>query len=149
MKSVPNLIFYLHKFFGNFSQFLAICFELFSFVVNFNLKIADERAPPVRRRAPRRVHAAARRCRVAATRRAVGHGSKPLSGQRAARPNSLASRARRHDRTLTQSEAAPTTVRAPRRRRRRRSAPRQVSRATGRRRRLRAAAANSPPSSPS
>jgi hypothetical protein len=30
MKSVPNLISYLHKFFWNFSQFLAIYFELFS-----------------------------------------------------------------------------------------------------------------------
>jgi hypothetical protein len=81
MKSVPNLIFYLHKFFGNFSQFLAICFELFSFRVNLNSKIADERAPPVRRRAPYRACAAARRCRVAATCRAVARGLKPLPRQ--------------------------------------------------------------------
>jgi hypothetical protein len=33
MKSVPNLISYLHKFFWNFSQFLAIYFERFSSVV--------------------------------------------------------------------------------------------------------------------
>jgi hypothetical protein len=71
MKSVPNLIFYLHKIFGNFSQFLDFCFELFSIGVNFNSEIADERAPPVRRRAPRRTRMAARRCRVAATRRAA------------------------------------------------------------------------------
>jgi hypothetical protein len=30
MKSVPNLISYLHEFFWNFSQFLAIYFERFS-----------------------------------------------------------------------------------------------------------------------
>jgi hypothetical protein len=41
MKSVPNLIFYLHEFFWNFSQFLAIYFELFSSGVNFN----SENAP--------------------------------------------------------------------------------------------------------
>jgi hypothetical protein len=33
MKSVPNLISYLHDFFWNFSQFLAIYFEQFSFGV--------------------------------------------------------------------------------------------------------------------
>jgi hypothetical protein len=70
MKSVPNLISYLHEFLQNFSQFLAICFELFSFGVIFNSEITHERAPPVRRRAPRRARAAARRCRVAAMRRA-------------------------------------------------------------------------------
>jgi hypothetical protein len=41
MKSVPNLISYLHEFFQNFSQSLAICFELFSFRVIFNSEIAD------------------------------------------------------------------------------------------------------------
>jgi hypothetical protein len=92
MKSVQNLIFYLHKIFWIFSQFLAICFELFSFGMIFNSEIADERAPPVRRRAPRRARAAARRCHVAAMRRAVARGLKPLSGQRAARPDSPASR---------------------------------------------------------
>jgi hypothetical protein len=66
MKSVPNLISYLHEFFQNFSQYLAICFELFSFSVIFNLEITDERAPPIRRRAPRQARAAVRRCRVAA-----------------------------------------------------------------------------------
>jgi hypothetical protein len=93
MKSVQNLIFYLHKFFWNFSQFLAICFELFLFEVIFNSEITDERAPPVRRRVPRRARTATRRCRVAATCRAVARGLKPLSGQRATRPNSPASRA--------------------------------------------------------
>jgi hypothetical protein len=44
MKSVPNLISYLHEFFQNFSQSLAICFELFLFKVIFNLEITDERA---------------------------------------------------------------------------------------------------------
>jgi hypothetical protein len=69
MKSVSNLISYLHEFFQNFSQSLAIYFELFSFGVIFNSEIADKRAPPVRRRVPHRARAAARRCRVAATRR--------------------------------------------------------------------------------
>jgi hypothetical protein len=71
MKSVPNLIFYLHEFFQNFSQSLAICFELFSFGVIFNLEIADERAPPVRRRAPRpaRLPIVSRRARPPRSRR--------------------------------------------------------------------------------
>jgi hypothetical protein len=69
-KSVPNLISYLHEFFLNFSQSLAIYFELFSFGEIVYLEIADERASPVRRRVPRRAHVAARRCRVAATCRA-------------------------------------------------------------------------------
>jgi hypothetical protein len=66
MKSVPNLIFYLHEFVRNFSQFLAIYFELFSSGVIFNSKNTDEWVPPVRRRCPRRARPAARRCRVAA-----------------------------------------------------------------------------------
>jgi hypothetical protein len=65
------LIFHLHEFFWNFSQFLAIYFEPFSSVVIFNSKNADEWAPPVRRRALRQVHLAARRCRMAAMRRAA------------------------------------------------------------------------------
>jgi hypothetical protein len=68
-KSVPNIIFYLHEFFQNFSQSPAIYSELISFWVNFNSEITDERAPPVRRRATRRARAAARRCRMAAMRR--------------------------------------------------------------------------------
>jgi hypothetical protein len=42
MKSVSNLISYHHELFQNFSQFLAICFELFSFGVIFNSEITDE-----------------------------------------------------------------------------------------------------------
>jgi hypothetical protein len=57
-KSVPNLISYLHDFFKNFSQSLAICFELFSFGEIIYSKIADERAPPVRRRVRQRAAAA-------------------------------------------------------------------------------------------
>jgi hypothetical protein len=38
MKSVPNLIFYLHEFFWIFSQFLAIYFELFSSGVIFKFE---------------------------------------------------------------------------------------------------------------
>jgi hypothetical protein len=70
-KSVPNLISYLHNFFWNFSQFLAIYFELFSSGVIFNSENDDEWVPPDRRRAPRRARLAARRCRVAATCRAA------------------------------------------------------------------------------
>jgi hypothetical protein len=40
-KSVPNLISYLHEFFQNFSQSLAICFELFSFGEFVYSEIAD------------------------------------------------------------------------------------------------------------
>jgi hypothetical protein len=46
IKSVPNLIFYLHE-----SQFLAIYFELYSSGVIFNSENADEWVPPVIRRA--------------------------------------------------------------------------------------------------
>jgi hypothetical protein len=38
IKSVPNLIYYLHEFFWNFYQFLANCFELFSSESIFNSK---------------------------------------------------------------------------------------------------------------
>jgi hypothetical protein len=40
-KSVPNLSSYPHEFFQNFSQSLAICFELFSFEEFVYLEIAD------------------------------------------------------------------------------------------------------------
>jgi hypothetical protein len=71
MKSVPNLISYLHKFFWNFSQFLPIYFELFSSSVIFNSENTDEWVPPVRRRVLCRARLAACHCRVAATRRAA------------------------------------------------------------------------------
>jgi hypothetical protein len=48
MKSVPNLISYLHEFFQNFSQSPAIYFELISFGVIFNSEITDERRSPNR-----------------------------------------------------------------------------------------------------
>jgi hypothetical protein len=67
MKGVPNFILYLHNFLWNFSQFLAIYFELFSSWVNFT-EIADMRGPPVSRRFPRRARLSARRRCVAATR---------------------------------------------------------------------------------
>jgi hypothetical protein len=104
MKSVPNSISYLHEFFQNFSQSLAIRFELFSFGVIFNSEIADERAPPVRRRPPlpRGCHAL-RRCR----------DLKPLSGQRAARPDSRP-RSRRPPDRLAGAAVAPTTSLAAR-----------------------------------
>jgi hypothetical protein len=49
MKSVPNLISYLHGFFWNFSQFLAIYFELFLSGSKFNSKNANEWGPLVSR----------------------------------------------------------------------------------------------------
>jgi hypothetical protein len=48
MKSVSNLISYLHEFFQNFSQSTAIYFELISFGVIFNLEITDKRRSPNR-----------------------------------------------------------------------------------------------------
>jgi hypothetical protein len=68
IKSVPNLISYLQEFFWNFSQFLAIYFELFSSRSKFNSEIADMRGPPVSRRFPRRAYLSARCCRMAVTR---------------------------------------------------------------------------------
>jgi hypothetical protein len=68
MKSVPNLISYIHEFFWNFSQFLAIYFELFSSGSKFNSENAHEWGPPVSRRFPCRACLAARHHRVAATR---------------------------------------------------------------------------------
>jgi hypothetical protein len=48
IKSVPNLIFYFHEFSWIFSQFLAICFELFSFESDFLIqKNADVWGPMV------------------------------------------------------------------------------------------------------
>jgi hypothetical protein len=105
MKSVPNLIFYVPKIFRNFSQFLAIYFELFSFGVNLNSEITDERAPLVRHRAPRRA-------RVAACRR---RGLKPLSGQHVAHPDRPPRIAPAADRPtsprLARAVVAPTTPR--------------------------------------
>jgi hypothetical protein len=67
MKSVRNLIFYLHYCFWNFSQFLAIYFERFSSGVILIRKTLTKWVPPVRRRCLRWAHLAARHCRVAAT----------------------------------------------------------------------------------
>jgi hypothetical protein len=68
MKSVPNLVSYLHNLFWNFSQFLAIYFELFSSEVIFNTENADEWRPPVSRRFLHRARLSARRRRMAAMR---------------------------------------------------------------------------------
>jgi hypothetical protein len=90
--------------------------------VNFNSKITDERTPPVRRRAPHWARAVARRCRVAATHRAVARGLKLLSGQRAARPDrpprltpdSAPPRTRRrHPDCLADRAAVPTDATSP------------------------------------
>jgi hypothetical protein len=70
MKSVPNLISYLHDFFQNFSQSLAICFELFSFGVVFNPSLA----PPVSRQPTSPVAAPSR----------PSHGPKPCRPDRLA-----------------------------------------------------------------
>jgi hypothetical protein len=68
MKSVPNLVSYLHNLFWNFSQFLAIYFELFSSEVIFNTENADEWRPPVSRRFLHRARLSARRRRMAVMR---------------------------------------------------------------------------------
>jgi hypothetical protein len=47
MKSVPEWIFYLHEFSWNFSQHLAISFELFSFRNVFNSGIICHWVPPL------------------------------------------------------------------------------------------------------
>jgi hypothetical protein len=47
MKSVANLIYYLHKFSWNFSQLIPNCFELFSSQSIFNLKNRCRGVPPV------------------------------------------------------------------------------------------------------
>jgi hypothetical protein len=89
MKSVPNLISYLHKFSWNFSQFLAICFELLSFGSVFILEIADAwdppvslplsaLGPPVSAPTPRGCHAHAPRCAL-----------KALSGPRVSVPTAI------------------------------------------------------------
>jgi hypothetical protein len=67
MKSVPNLISYLHKFSWNFSQSLAIYFELFSSEGIFNTENTYEWSPPVSRRFPRQARLSARHRCVAAT----------------------------------------------------------------------------------
>jgi hypothetical protein len=67
MKSVRNLISYLHKIFWKFFQFLAICSELFLSGSKFNSEITDMRGPPVSRRFLRRARLSARRRRMAAT----------------------------------------------------------------------------------
>jgi hypothetical protein len=47
MKIVPNRISYLHEFFWNFSQLLAICFELFSSGSVFNSENCCHGVPPI------------------------------------------------------------------------------------------------------
>jgi hypothetical protein len=75
MKSVPNLIYYLHEFIWNYSEFLAIYFELFSFGVIFNSENADEWAPPVSRCCPCWARqSAVVSCRAAPRLAAVGGG---------------------------------------------------------------------------
>jgi hypothetical protein len=90
MKSVPNLISYLHKVFWNFYQFLAI-FELFSSGGNFNTEIADMKGltcqlplsvpgPPISAPSPHGCHTPAS-CRSCALR--------ALSGLRVGVPTAL------------------------------------------------------------
>jgi hypothetical protein len=66
MKSVPNLISYLHEFLWNFSQFLSIYYELFSSGSKFNSKNTDEWGPPVSRRFPRQARLSAHHHHVSA-----------------------------------------------------------------------------------
>jgi hypothetical protein len=115
MKSVPNLISYLHEFFQNFSQSLAICFELFSFGVIFISEITDERAPPVRRRAPHRAHTterprAHRHCPDSALALAACPTASPRSSRPRRRPvRSRSSLSERHDRRCPATSAVTST----------------------------------------
>jgi hypothetical protein len=84
-KSVPNLISYLHEFFRNCSQFLAIYFELFPSGVNFNSENADDWVPPIRCRAPRRSSAL-----KALSRPRAGVPTAPFRPRRRRCPNRLA-----------------------------------------------------------
>jgi hypothetical protein len=61
------LISYHHEFFWNFSQFLAIYFELFSSGSKFNSENTDEWGPPISHRFPRRARLSVCRHRMAAT----------------------------------------------------------------------------------
>jgi hypothetical protein len=109
MKSVPNLISYLHEVFQNFSQSLSICFELFSFGEFVYSEIADS-GPHLSGVACRcRARAVARHCRVAATCCTSRARLKALSGQRATRPDSTP-RARP---TAPASPAPPPRVAPP------------------------------------
>jgi hypothetical protein len=87
-KSVPNLIYYLHVFLQNFSQSLAICFELFSFREFVYSEIADS-GP----------HLSARRRR----------GLKPLSGRATRIPTAASTASRPPD----NRPCAPTASHAP------------------------------------
>jgi hypothetical protein len=109
-KSVPNLISYLHEFFQNFYQSLAIRFELFSFEEFVYSKIADS-GPTCQtpRAAPGPRGSVPLLCGHHAPRRR--HGLKPLSGQRIARPEScVASPA---PRPTAASRRSPLTVASP------------------------------------
>jgi hypothetical protein len=69
MKSVPNLISYLHEFYWNFSQFIAIYFELLSSGVNFYFKKSLTRGTHLSASlSPCRARSSACNLRVAATR---------------------------------------------------------------------------------
>jgi hypothetical protein len=75
MKTVPKLVSYLHEFYWNYSQFLAIYYMLFSIEVIFNSENTDVWVPPVSRRCPCRAHLSATVLRRAVPRlAAVGGG---------------------------------------------------------------------------
>jgi hypothetical protein len=84
MKSVPNLISYLHKFFWNFSQFLAIYFELFSSGGKFKFRNRWHEGPtcqpPLPALGPPVSVPSPRGCHAPAPRRT--HALKALSGPR-------------------------------------------------------------------
>jgi hypothetical protein len=154
IKSVPNLISYLHKFSWNFSQFLAIYFELFSSEVIFNTENTDKWGPPVSAPSPCGCHMPALLARLKG---AVGtphrHPNSPPDRAPLSAPSPRLARAvpTAHSPGPKPPPCCPKpphccsstalTPSLP-------AAPRQVSRATGRRCRLRAAA-NSPFVSPS
>jgi hypothetical protein len=121
MKSVPNLISYLHEFFWNFSQFLAIYFELFPSESKFNSEDADEWGPPVSRRFPRRARLSARHHHVAATHPRHSRAVRALWGPRAGVPTAASRQrcrrppchARRRPPLSTPDRACPTAPTPP------------------------------------
>jgi hypothetical protein len=123
MKSVPNLIFYLHESFWIFSHFLAICFELFYFGMIFNSEIIDSgphlsdaacRNGPARQRAVAawQPHGSASRARLKAALRTARRASRQHRPR--ARPDSAPPHARRcHPDRLMRAAVAPTASRVP------------------------------------
>jgi hypothetical protein len=115
MKSVPNLISYLHEFYWNFSQFIAIRFELLSSGVNFYFRKSLTRGTHLSASlSPRRARSSACRLRVAATRPRPCRAIKvlPTAWSEPPHPDSaVRRRCRAADATLASPLACPSRPR--------------------------------------